>query len=274
MIAFLTGTIKFKYANNIIIDVNGVGYEVTVTGSLLDRIANHGSRTASNTTSSITSSITKNLGDVGTELSADDTDVKPSSVSLFVYTDVRESAICLYGFTDYAEREVFLLLRKVKGIGSKLAISILSSLNLSELLIAIGKGDSKTLIKVPGIGKRTSERMILELREQVASLVETQSEAAEHTSRPFVSTALSATARLVPQSLTGEIDVSSVRDTMLALERLGFSSNTANEALELALNSIAVRSANCASTGSQKSLATEISAGELLRLALAHMPQR
>lgn len=262
MIAFLTGTIKFTFANNIIIDVNGVGYEVTVTGSLLNRISRNGSN------------VSTEVSDFGREIRDNDKNSKPPVVSLFVYTDVRESAICLYGFTDYAEREVFLLLRKVKGIGSKLAISILSSLNLSELLIAIGKGDSKTLIKVPGIGKRTSERMILELREQVASLVETNSEPDKHRQLPVASTALNLSASLVPQSLAGEIEVSSVRDTILALERLGFSSNTANEAIELALSSIALGSVHGASTKSQKAQVTDISAGELLRLALANMPQR
>ena len=186
MISRLVGELVEKGTNDIIVDVNGVGYEVFVTQG-----------------------VSQDLGPVG------------AKVSLTVYTDVRENAILLYGFTNKTEKQTFLLLKKVKGIGSKLAMVILSYMKPEELMIAIGKGEATYLTKVPGIGKKSAERIILELREQVVEFVKES------------------------ETLTKTIEVSALRkdgsgssvvfdDAILALQKLGFSKEVAFRAVNQA----------------------------------------
>lgn len=132
MIGRLTGKIVEVLAQTALIDVNGVGYEMRCSRACLDRLV---------------------LGE---------------NTSLVVYTDVREDAITLYGFADQLERQVFHLLKLVNGVGSKTASDIISRIDKLELLRIIGSADPSALQKVKGIGKKLSERIVVELKEKVA----------------------------------------------------------------------------------------------------------
>lgn len=132
MIAALRGVVLEKTATDAVIDVHGVGYRVAL--SLL--------------------SLSK-LPELGAE------------VALRIRTVVREDAFDLYGFLNRSEEELFLLLTSVSHVGPKMAISVLSGLEVDDLLAALGKGDVARLTKVHGVGKKTAERLVLELKDKV-----------------------------------------------------------------------------------------------------------
>lgn len=134
MIALLHGKLAAANLNRIIIDVNGVGYEVTVS---LNTLAH---------------------------LKADE------NVRLLVYTAVRENAIELYGFSSNEEKSLFEMLIGVGGIGPKLSITILSATTPDEFIDAVTTNNVARLTAIPGIGKKSSERIILELKEKIAKL--------------------------------------------------------------------------------------------------------
>lgn len=134
MIAKLTGKIEFSRYNWIIVDVNGVGYKVFLTDFTLGKIA-------------------------GLE-----------EGSFFVYTYVREDILALYGFISFEEKEMFELLISISGIGPKAALGILSIADPISIKTAILNNDSSILTKVSGVGKKTAERVILELQNKVADM--------------------------------------------------------------------------------------------------------
>lgn len=136
MIAHITGKLIQKQPNALIVDVGGLGYELTVPLSTFYE-----------------------LGEVGTE------------VSLRVYTYVREDALQLFGFRTESEKKLFLLLISVSGIGPKLAITVLSGLSAEELIQAIRGGNLTKLTGIPGVGKKTAERMLVELKDKVAAIL-------------------------------------------------------------------------------------------------------
>ncbi len=136
MIAQLRGTIIDLHGSVLTIDVGGVGYEVLASRSLVE----------------------------GSEVG--------STAQILIFTDVREDSIRLFGFSDSLEKQVFLLLLKVSGVGSKTALEIISGMDSRELLRAIGSGDTQRLQAVRGIGKKTAERIVLELRDRMASVAE------------------------------------------------------------------------------------------------------
>lgn len=135
MISFLMGIIEEKNENSVIINVNGVGFNINIS---------------SNTFSS--------LPLVG------------ESTKIFTYMSVREDDISLYGFSSIEERDLFNKLITVTGIGPKMALGILSGLSLSDLIIAIIKEDSKLLSKIKGLGKKTAERLCLELKDKLSPI--------------------------------------------------------------------------------------------------------
>lgn len=135
MIAHLSGKLLLKGATSVIVDVNGVGYEVTIPLSTAYE-----------------------LGDAG------------GDVALRIYTVVREDALQLYGFQTGRERELFILLIGVSGIGAKSAIAMLSSMTADEIAGAIRTNNLAKLTAVPGIGKKTAERLVIELRDKVVNL--------------------------------------------------------------------------------------------------------
>ncbi len=135
MIAQLTGVISQKAADRVIIDVQGVGYEVLIPFSTYYE-----------------------LGDLG------------ERVSLHVYTHVREDILSLYGFRTIQEKMLFMELIQVSGIGPKLGVTILSGLPVHDFLEAVSTGDIVRLSGIPGVGKKTAERMALELKDRVRKL--------------------------------------------------------------------------------------------------------
>jgi holliday junction DNA helicase RuvA len=135
LIAQLTGRLTQKLPNIIIIDVGGVGYEVTIPVTTFYE-----------------------LGEPG------------SDVSLKIHTNVREDSIQLFGFWTAREKELFLRLTSVSGIGPKLAITMLSGMPAGELIAAIRSNDLVRLTAIPGVGKKTAERVVVELRDKLATI--------------------------------------------------------------------------------------------------------
>ncbi|MGA7502616.1 MAG: Holliday junction branch migration protein RuvA [Candidatus Sulfotelmatobacter sp.] len=132
MIAHLRGKLLAKHPNQVIVETAGVGYEVTISVPTFSGLPANG-----------------------------------SEVSLHIHMHVREDVIALYGFLLPAEKELFEKLMTVSGIGAKLAITILSGMVADDLAEAIRGNDVARLTKIPGIGKKTAERMILELRDKL-----------------------------------------------------------------------------------------------------------
>lgn len=135
MIAHLRGTVFEKHPNEVIVEAGGVGYEVQIPISTYT-----------------------SLPDVG------------AAVSLRIYTHVREDAFLLFGFVTADEKFVFERLISVSGIGPKLAITVLSGLATEDLVGAIRGGDVQKLVRIPGVGKKTAERMVLELKDKMAGV--------------------------------------------------------------------------------------------------------
>jgi Holliday junction DNA helicase RuvA len=135
MIAFLSGKLLEKHVNTVIVDVGGVGYEVTIPLSTFYE-----------------------LGDAG------------SNIELRIYTHVREDAIQLFGFKTARERDLYLKLISVQGIGAKSGIAMLSGMNSDEIIAAIRANDLVRLTAIPGVGRKTAERLVMELRDKVVDL--------------------------------------------------------------------------------------------------------
>ena len=132
MIAHLRGSILEKHPNRIVIDVNGVGYDIFVPLSTFYV-----------------------LGDAG------------AAIALRIHTHVREDALVLYGFATLLEQELFERLIGVSGIGPKVALAVLSGIEPQDLIRAIERGDLARLTAIPGVGKKTSERIVLELKDRL-----------------------------------------------------------------------------------------------------------
>ena len=132
MIALLRGVLLEKHPNQAIVDTGGVGYDVTIPVSTFTHLPEAG-----------------------------------SEVRLRIHTHVREDALALYGFLTQDEKSLFEKLIGVSGIGPKLAVTILSGLAAPDLIQGIRAGDVAKLVRIPGIGKKTAERMVLELRDKL-----------------------------------------------------------------------------------------------------------
>ena len=135
MIGRITGTILEICSNTVLTDVNGVGYEVFCSRACIEKLL---------------------IGE---------------RHSIVIYTDVKEESISLFGFEDKQEKQVFLLLLKVKGVGARSASQIISRANKLDLLRTIGSNDVAKLQAVKGIGKKLAERIVVELRDQVSEFV-------------------------------------------------------------------------------------------------------
>jgi len=179
MIAHLSGTLLAKAPQSVIIDNGGIGYEVTVPLSTFYTLPE-----------------------------------KDGKVSLHIYTHVREDALMLFGFCTPLEKEIFTMLISVSGIGPKLATNILSGIGPEELLAAMARGDTARMQSIPGIGKKMSERIALELRDKAMKL--------KGTLEPLASQVL------LPEE-KGLLD-----DAASALVNLGYSAKSARDAVEKA----------------------------------------
>ena len=135
MIAHLSGTLLSKQPNSVIVEVGGVGYEVTIPLSTFYDLSE-----------------------------------EKTPVSLRIHTHVREDTLQLFGFRTEREKKLFLQLLSVSGIGPKLAITILSGMSADELIPAIRNNELARLVNIPGVGKKTAERMIVELKDKLSVL--------------------------------------------------------------------------------------------------------
>ncbi|MEO8026840.1 MAG: Holliday junction branch migration protein RuvA [Bryobacteraceae bacterium] len=151
MIAHLRGILLEKHPNQAIVDAHGVGYDVAIPVSTFS-----------------------SLPELGHE------------VKLRIHTHVREDAIALFGFTTSEEKSLFEKLIGVSGIGPKLAITALSGLATAELINAIRTGDLAALVRIPGVGKKTAERIVLELRDKLDLIGVAAKAAATAAGRPVL----------------------------------------------------------------------------------------
>jgi holliday junction DNA helicase RuvA len=135
MIAHLRGTLLEKHPNLAVVDVGGVGYEVTIPVSAYSSLPNAG-----------------------------------AEVKLHIHTHVREDALALFGFSTAADKTLFEKLITVSGIGPKLAITALGGLTAPDLAAAIRSGSLEQLVRIPGVGKKTAERMVVELRDKLDTI--------------------------------------------------------------------------------------------------------
>lgn len=135
MIAYLSGRLLEKSANSVILDVAGVGYDVAIPLSTFYE-----------------------LGEPG------------SDVQLRIYTHVREDTLQLFGFKTVRERDLFLRLTSVQGVGPKLGVTILSGMSADEIVKSIRSNDLARLTSIPGVGRKTAERLVVELRDKVGEL--------------------------------------------------------------------------------------------------------
>lgn len=186
MIAHLRGTLLEKHPNQAIVEAGGVGYDVTIPVSTYTA-----------------------LGAPGAE------------VALRIHTQVREDAIALFGFTTVQEKALFEKLTSVSGIGPKLAITVLSGIQWADLVRIIRGGDVPLLVRVPGIGKKTAERIVLELRDKLESLgvaPSTPKSAAAAIREPIEADVISALTNLGAQQGAAEIAVRKAIDGGTAKE--------------------------------------------------------
>jgi Holliday junction DNA helicase RuvA len=186
MIAHLSGTLLSKHATSVIVDVSGVGYEVTIPVSTF-----------------------YDLEDVG------------STVQLRIYTHVREDALQLYGFKTARERELFLKIISVSGIGPKLGITLLSGMTADEMIASIRTNNLARLTLIPGVGRKTAERLIMELREKVAELSSAQ---------------LEEELGAKPEAGAASAEDTVRADALSALLNLGYQRSGAEKAIDAALN--------------------------------------
>ena len=135
MISFLVGTIEEKYENTLVLDVNGVGYELQISNNSL--VA---------------------LPDIN------------ETTKVYTYLHVKEDGIALFGFATQEEKGIFMKLITVSGVGPKMAISILSGMKISDLIVAISREDVSLLAKIKGLGKKTAERICLELKDKISAV--------------------------------------------------------------------------------------------------------
>ena len=180
MIAQLTGKLAQKQPNSVIVDIHGVGYEVTIP---------------------VTTFYV--LGEIG------------SDVSLKIHTHVREDALLLYGFATLRDKELFLKLTSVSGIGPKVAISMLSGMASAELITAITRNDLGRLTAIPGVGKKTAERVVVELRDKLGKIALEEGEIA-----------------FTPETAP---DAAIQDDTVAALIALGYPKPLAEKAVQTAM---------------------------------------
>lgn len=195
MISYLHGTLAEKSPTEITVDVNGVAYAVNISLSTYEM-----------------------LGEVG------------SNVKILTYLHFREDAMQLYGFATTAERDLFKLLISISGIGPKMAQGILSGVSVNELKNFILHGNFSSLMSIPGVGKKTAERLVLELRDKIGKL--------EYE---------------VPLKEDKEAGIRT--EALLALTSLGYSRSTAEKAIRVVL---------------QESDGSELAVEELIKRALRH----
>ena len=193
MIGRLTGILIEKFPPQVIVDCHGVGYEVDVPMSTFYNLPGTGER-----------------------------------VVLHVHHVVREDADLLYGFGSLEERKIFRQMIKISGVGPKLALSVLSGLSIGDLVQAVTEQDTARLVKIPGVGKKTAERLLLELRDKldVDDVIQTEGSGKTHKPSSDVVNALTGLgysdkeAAHVVKQLPGDLSVTeSIRQALKMLSK-------------------------------------------------------
>ena len=184
MIAYLAGKLLEKQATSVIVNVGGVGYEVTIPLSTFYE-----------------------LGEVGDE------------IELRIYTHVREDALQLFGFKTEREKQLYLKLISVQGIGAKSGVTMLSGMSADEIIVAIRTDNLARLTAIPGVGKKTAERLVIELRDKLNDLSSGEVQQ---------SMALTGGQQNVPVDAVYD-------DALSALVNLGYQRNAAEKALKQAV---------------------------------------
>ena len=178
MLAHLRGTLLWKSPNQAVIECAGVGYDVAISVPTFSALPEDG-----------------------------------AEARLFIYTRVAEDQLALYGFADVVEKKVFERLLTISGIGPKLAITVLSGIDAGRLVEAIRGGDHASLVRIPGIGKKTAERVVLELKDKLNDLLSADS-----------------------NGVTGAAQMSAeAEDALSALVNLGYGRPVAQKAVEVAI---------------------------------------
>lgn len=183
MIAHLNGHLFKKTTQSVIIEAGGIGYEVLVPLSTFYNLPE-----------------------------------KDERVSLHVYTHVREDAFLLFGFYTILEKDLFLMLISVSGIGPKLSLNILSGIGPQDLLMAMARGDAARLQAIPGVGKKTAERIALELKDRASHALARQ--------------------EVPPLPVYETEDKALIDDALSALVNLGYPAKSAKRAIERAQSSV------------------------------------
>jgi Holliday junction DNA helicase RuvA len=182
MIALISGKIVYKGIAHVIVDVQGVGYRIFIPLTTFYELPETG-----------------------------------QTITLHVHTNVKQDAINLFGFHTIQERDFFQLMISVSGIGPKIAMNILSGISVQELLSAISGGNVSKLVKIPGVGKKMAERLVLELKEKVLKKIMIEKE---------------------PQvGIQDRVDNILMEDVLSALVNLGYKNNVAKDALDKVLRS-------------------------------------
>lgn len=178
MISRLSGIVAYRQGMEVVIDCHGVGYAVSVSLSTMDGVPLVG-----------------------------------EGVTLYTILAVREDALQLFGFATEAERDAFRLLTSIQGIGGRTALGILSSITIDGLRSAISSGNLISLQRLPGIGRKTAERMVVELRDKVFTI-----------------------AGAAPETMMAGVSSQVVADAVNALQALGFARVAAERAVKLVLS--------------------------------------
>src|SRR5262249_19227428 len=205
MIAHLSGTLLSKQATAVIVNVGGVGYEVTIPLSTFYGLEEPGSH-----------------------------------VQLRIYTHVREDALQLYGFRTARERELFMRLISVSGIGPRLGITLLSGMSADEMIASIRTNNLARLTLIPGIGRKTAERLVMELRDKVAAL-----------SSPELEEEMGARPAVAPQPTADSVRA----DALSALLNLGYQRSAAEKAINTVVTETEEISVESVLRGSLRKLA-------------------
>ena len=183
MIAHLNGHLLEKTTQSVIIEAGGIGYEVLVPLSTFYELPE-----------------------------------KDERVGLHVHTHVREDAFLLFGFYTTLEKDLFLMLISVSGIGPKLSLNILSGIGPKDLLMAMASGNAAQLQAIPGVGKKTAERIALELKDRASKLLDQE--------------------KIEPLSVLEAKDRGLIDDALSALFNLGYPAKSAKRAVEKARSSV------------------------------------
>ncbi|HEY2964577.1 MAG TPA: Holliday junction branch migration protein RuvA [Pyrinomonadaceae bacterium] len=186
MIAHLNGRLLSKEPNSVIVDVAGVGYEVNIPLSTFYELADAG-----------------------------------ANVELRIYTHVKEDALQLYGFKTARERELFVNFISVSGIGPKLGIALLSGMSADELIASIKNNNLARLTLIPGVGRKTAERLIVDLREKMAALAASQ---------------VAVEPGVRPETISASPEDNVRSDALSALLNLGYQRSAAEKAIDSVIN--------------------------------------